>query len=159
MDPEQKHIVNLQLTRPALEALIGSDPEVHLRLTQQVTEEYAKRHIIKCLNGHPMLTQMIKNLDAFLQLSVSDRIGEVHNLYSGRTPTVTLSSEVENNLQRTIDEKARLLTEQMVKAAVARAEVNIEVLVERHVTDAIRTIFKKKCEAAIGKALAEMEKP
>ena len=47
---QSKEVLKIQLTRPALERLIGDNPEIELSLRSQIVEEFTKRHIKAFMN-------------------------------------------------------------------------------------------------------------
>lgn len=56
--PDPPH-VQLRLSRAAVDALLGADPEAKVALTHQVVEHVAKQHVLKAVENDPTIQRIV----------------------------------------------------------------------------------------------------
>lgn len=141
--PEQEHnLVKLSLTRPAVEALIGAQPELKVALTQQVCEAILRKHVLGCVSNNPEVKAMLKRLEQVAQEEILKQVGTIKTDWHGRLTDFKLKPEVELFVQERLstcsDGILRARVEQAVSQTMAKLDETINAKVAAMVPDIVR---------------------
>lgn len=154
MTNQPPHSVSIRLTQPAMEALLGASPELKVQLTAQVCEEFAKRHVLKCVENNPEIKQLLARIDACAQAELIRKIGKYH--YSG--DKLTLQPYVLEKLQKEVNAAAENLLDSLVNNAVKNIQDKISTIVDRKVDVRVNDLINSKLNELFVKYRDEIAK-
>lgn len=135
MTDPRTHNVTIRMTQPAMQALLGDQPEIKAEITRQVASQFLERHLDRPMSQIPELSRLIAEYTVKLEQEFRDKtekfIGKVNRDVYQRI----LSIDLHPDLKRKIDEAVLALVHKKIREIVdaAMLEKNLEARVQRTV--------------------------
>lgn len=135
MTDPRTHNVTIRMTQPAMQALLGDQPEIKAEITRQVASQFLERHLDRPMSQIPELSRLIAEYTVKLEQEFRDKtekfIGKVNRDVYQRI----LSIDLHPDLKRKIDEAVLALVHKNIREIVdaAMLEKNLEARVQRTV--------------------------
>lgn len=134
--------ITLQLNRAAMEALIGNDPELRVKLTHAVCNAFAERHILKCVENNKEVTKFLSALNETAKVELTKKIGTLHESWSN--PRVTLSPEMGTRVERAVKTTAEAEMTRLANLAVEGMTDKLQAMVDAKVNSLSMEMIREK---------------
>lgn len=155
-EPPAHNLVRLNLTRPAVEALLGAQPELRVHLSQQVCEAVYKKHVLGCVANNPAIKELLSRLEQVASLEIQKQIGDIRTTWQGSLYEYQLRPEVMEHLRKQLDGKASDILRKLVEESIEKTMKGLEDMIQAKVNAMVPTLVRSKVAAvveAISKAL------
>lgn len=142
-EQEQKNILRLVLTRPALDRLIGGDSELEVELRHAAIKEVLSKHVQTIIYD-----DTIQNIERLIK----DRVAEyVRELVGGRKTgdyyKIILNQAVEDKVKEVVNKTATACVDKLIADKI---EKEIPAMIEAHINhevyDRIRRGVREKMD-------------
>jgi phage baseplate assembly protein W len=140
--------VKLELTRPALERLIGGDTELEVGLRKQIVHEFTRRHLAELCKEEAMLSAvaLVRQTASEIVRQEVDITGLL-NQYGG--------SELGQRMRQAIQQAAEKAVDECVAERLKSWERHIEYLVTKSLKSQIDAEVKRQIAAAVETLIRE----
>lgn len=146
--------VRLNLTLPALERLIGDNPQLQIELSQQVCDAFIRNTILKSLETSVPLQAAKRSLQDEIDRKVKQELGIVATDWYGKVTNWKIPTEwqsvFDNKIKELIDKQLSSLNGQIENMVASELKHKVEYYtdsqikshVKKQVADAVATLTK-----------------
>lgn len=147
--------MQVSLTLPALERLIGGETEIEVHLRQQIVEKFAEKHL-KAIVNREAWQAAYKQWQSELEAAVSKILNEYIAAQQAKDPGMP-STNSGYKLQHAIEQAADKAVERAVQRVVDSQKRYMEGIVTRRVDQAMEAEIKKRIDEGVTAKLQAMQ--
>ena len=153
--------VKIQLTKSALERLIGDSPELQLQLTNQVAEEVVKKYVVKALKNDEKFNQLSNKIEKDLNNQIAQRIGTFEKSWSDNYANFQLRPEVrqkvEDRVRLTVENEVNKIVSDSVTKAMSSLDERIQKRIDVLTNERITHMLQVKLQETFAKVVQNLK--
>ena len=143
--------VKLVMTRPAVEALLGAQPELKVQLTQQVADQIVSKHVLKSIIGNQQINALVSDLRAVASAEIVRQVGTIKRDWTGQVTECKLNSEVEEKIKSLVVARVDELASRLVTEKIDKKMAELDSIIDRQLALIVPDVVRAKVQAAVKK--------
>ena len=149
MQNNSEYAIKMQLTRSAVERLIGDNPELQVQLTNQVAGEIVKKYVLKSVNCESKIAELSKKINTEVLNLIAREVGTFTSSWSDQFKDFQLNSDLRFKIVAQVSFMVQQQIGEMVKEQVANQMQHIKSLVDQEVGKYTNAIVLQSVKARL----------